>query len=319
MARSLMVPLVCTLTVIGSPGLTQSGNIPTAVISECTAEANASSLPDCLKNGAIAFETLEVARTDDFYGEAATSVIEWCRNENSSFHTTWICFENAAEDAAETHRLIGNENIADSCVAGISDPNVYARLGALYSEKRKGRFPYERFFRGDMYSPFRGCLQEKAVRGNATTGVPASVLGADAAASAPDVWGGDACKAYGDLERLITETDASTLRAIPDRLAALGDGEPNPELLSEATGLTVNTARFFHAKKGEEEDRKWDMRTVALLGAFLRGSHPELLYEFFELTSQENGDDQNGFAQQAAQAFILTIMDAVEESYRQQC
>jgi hypothetical protein len=160
-----MILLVGALTVIGTPGLTQPENISTAVISECNAKANASSLPDCLKNGAIASETLEAARTDDFYGEAAAPVIEWCRNENDTYHTTWICFENAAEDAAETHELIGNENIADSCIAGISDPNICARLDVLYLERRKGRFPYERFFRGEMYSPFRGCSQEDAVRG----------------------------------------------------------------------------------------------------------------------------------------------------------
>jgi hypothetical protein len=61
------------------------------------------------------------------------------------------------------------------------------------------------------------------------------------------------------------------------------------------------------------------MRSASLLGVFLRDSHPELLEEFFELTSRQNDYDPDGFGQQAVRAAFLAVVDAAEERYRQQC
>lgn len=163
MCRVFQVWLISAVVLSGAPGFAQSGKIPQAVIDECNAEAGASDLPKCLKNGAIAFEMLDLARSDSFFGKAASRVIDPCREKNDTFHTTWICFENAGEKAVETRELVGRENIADSCVAGVSDPDVYARLNAAYREKRDARFPDEMFFGGDMYHPFQGCPQDEAV------------------------------------------------------------------------------------------------------------------------------------------------------------
>ena len=47
----------------GQSALAQTGSIPDEVIAECNAETNAADLPECLKNGAIAFEMLALARS----------------------------------------------------------------------------------------------------------------------------------------------------------------------------------------------------------------------------------------------------------------
>jgi|TARA_R100000750_G_C2343765_1_gene95367 hypothetical protein len=316
--RVFQVWLISAAVLSGAPGFAQSGKIPQAVIDECNAEAGASDLPDCLKNGAIAFEMLALARSEPFFGAAASRVIDPCREKNDTFHTTWICFENAAEKAVETRELIGRENIADACVAGISNPDVHAHLEAAYREKRDARFPDQMFFGGDMYSPFQGCPRDEAVMdADPVSEALADALGGSGVST--DARGDEACSAYGGLQRMIATSTVEELRAMPDQLEAMGEDKPDPKIVSRITGLPVEAVEFLYAKGDAEESQQRGMRTVALLGVFLRDSHPELLEEFFELTSRQADTDPDSFARQAAQAFFLTIMDAAEESYRQQC
>lgn len=156
--RSTILMACAIITLAISAGSAQEP-LPVEVIEECNAKQNASELPDCLKEGSIAFEMLALARDNSFFGDDALPVIEICQEQNDTYHTTWICFENALEKAVETRELIGLENIVDNCVAGISDEDIYGRLDAVYREKRKQRFPDVTFFGGDMYHPFRGCSE----------------------------------------------------------------------------------------------------------------------------------------------------------------
>ncbi len=102
-------------------------DVPQQVIDECN-KANSESydeMPSCLKNGVIAYEMLGLALQGEFYGPSAQRVIDLCRDKNDTYETVWICFENAAEQAAETRRMIGIENMKDACFVSISDPDAY--------------------------------------------------------------------------------------------------------------------------------------------------------------------------------------------------
>lgn len=109
---SRLAALAATLLVLPSAMQAQSA-IPQPVIQQCNATARASELPDCLKNGAIGYEMLELLRGEDFYGAAATPVIDTCTARNETFATTWLCFQRAAADASETGSLIGRDNKND--------------------------------------------------------------------------------------------------------------------------------------------------------------------------------------------------------------
>ena len=141
------------------PTIAQSGNIPAEVIQECNADADASKLPECLKDGALAFSALRLAQSPEFYGDSALPVIEACRSSNDTFHATWVCFDIAAAKASETRQLVGLENISDACVAGISDSEIHSRLKQEYKADRLAMFPDEMFSGGTMYTPFRGCSE----------------------------------------------------------------------------------------------------------------------------------------------------------------
>lgn len=293
----------------GQSALAQTGSIPDEVIAECNAETNAADLPECLKNGAIAFGMLALARGENFYGDGASRVIEICREKNDTYRTTWICFENAAEQAVETQELIGVENIADICVAGISDADVYVRLDATYREKRDARFPNATFFGGDMYRAFRGCPQEAVA-------VEAEDALADALAD-PTAISPEGCAAYSEIEDIVVGNDADALRAIFARIESTD--EPGPSDVSEITGLSSEAIDFFYVGENSDGEKENGARTVALLGAFLRESHPELLEDFFEHALDEQSSSPGDFGAQMVQALFMSIIDSAEELYRGQC
>lgn len=131
--------------------------IPQAVIDECKLEASADKLPECLKEGSIALILLDLAATEEYYGDFAEVVVDICRDQNRTFSSTWVCFRTAAEKAAETAELIGYDNISDACVAGISDPDALSRMTTAWRDLRQELFPDEFFYGVATYMPFRGC------------------------------------------------------------------------------------------------------------------------------------------------------------------
>lgn len=117
-----------------SAALSQS-EIPQPVIDQCNADLNAGNLPGCLKTNAVAFKMLEAVQSADFYSASAKPVIDGCLKENKDYLDAWLCFESAASKAVETRALIGVENIADKCVVGISDPEVFDRIQPVFDNE----------------------------------------------------------------------------------------------------------------------------------------------------------------------------------------
>ena len=109
-----------------------AAQVPQPVINECNRLAKSHEMPDCLKEGAVAFEMLDLVGRDEFYGAAAEDIVAGCREANETFAATWSCFSRAADDAVETRELIGVENMVDRCYASVSDPATRDRLGERY-------------------------------------------------------------------------------------------------------------------------------------------------------------------------------------------
>jgi hypothetical protein len=304
MLRRLFTTLTSTLFLapLATPA---QGNIPQLVIEHCNATATASTLPDCLKDGTIAYEMLELVRSEDFYGSAAAPVISECEDRNETFSTTWSCFQRAADDAAETRSLIGVDNIADRCIAGISDEALAPRIREIYRERRRQFYPDERFHSGNMFYTFQGCPEGVESEGSASAN---TVPELDQTASI----GPDGCAALDEIEAIIASRSAEELREISAELRDLDDLDARE--LAAATGLSESAAGYVLS--GDDE-HGWT--TAATLGVFLRAHHPELLLEFFqqhETTSTHPGAD-TGDAM--AQAFLTMIIDTADDRFRNEC
>ena len=282
-------------------------NIPSEVIAECNEAGNASDLPDCLKNGAIAVEMLSLAKSDDFYGTDAIPVIENCSDRNDSFKTTWLCFKTAAVKANETRELIGEANIADPCVAAIAKEGLPEQLEHIYKEKRDAQFPDEMFFGGNMFYPFQGC--PTPIKLPQTTSAeddnPEPKKGAGGIDPAR-------CKAYAELEKVISSRSADELRALQTSFADLE--EPDAETLAERIDISTESAsQLLNADEDE------GMQTATLLGAFLREHHSPLLQQILEDPSQISDSPAAQMGEQMTIGFITMILDAVEEKYTTSC
>ena len=282
-------------------------SIPSEVIAECNKEGNASDLPDCLKNGAIAVEMLNLAKTKDFYGTDATPVIDNCSNRNDSFKTTWLCFKTAAVKANEARELIGEANIADPCVAAIAKDGLPEQLERIYEEKRDAHFPDKMFFGGDMFYPFQGC--------------PAPLKQAEASSTEdshpdpemrPDGIDPARCTAYAEIENVISSRSANELRTLQASFADLED--PDAKTLAGRLEISTESANQF---LGADEDEV--TQTVMLIGAFLRKHHPPLLQQILEDPSQISNNPAAQMGEQMAIGFISMMLDAVEDTYTKNC
>lgn len=96
MHRVIFATLAAVTLAIPTHGAAQ-GNFLVPIIEDCNAEANAATLPDCLKIGAIAYNMLQLVRTDAFYAQAAMPVIEVCKARNDIFKTEWLMLRKALE------------------------------------------------------------------------------------------------------------------------------------------------------------------------------------------------------------------------------
>ncbi|MFG6562456.1 hypothetical protein [Sulfitobacter sp. 1A15299] len=282
-------------------------NIPPEVIAECNEAGNASDLPDCLKNGAIAVEMLNLAKTNDFYGTDATPVIDNCADRNNSFTTTWLCFKTAAVKANETRELIGEANIADPCVAAIAKVGLPEQLERIYMEKRDARFPNEMFFGGEMFYPFQGCPAplEQAEADLSEDSHPDHQKRADDIDPAR-------CAAYAEIENVISSRSADELRTLQASFADLED--PDAKTLADRLEITTESAnQLLNADEDE------GLQTAMLLGAFLRKHHPPLLQQILEDPSQISNNPTALMGDQMAMGFISMMLDAVEDTYTKSC
>lgn len=303
-----IIPAIALVALAWAGPLYAQGDIPSEVIAECNAAGKASDLPECLKEGAIAFEMFDLMREDRFYGDDAAPIIENCTERNETLNTAWLCFKNAATTAAETRELIGPDNISDGCVAAVSDGDLAEEIQRIYSDKRDARFPGEMFFGGDMFYPFQGCApEEEATEPEAVdeTSTPDSTDGAAKIAQAR-------CDAYGELETAISEHSADELRDMHAALTEQQDGDAAD--LANILGISAEAAKEFE-NGGEAEG----MQAAALTGAFLRKHHPPLLEQILEDPSQVSESRAAQMGGAMATGIIMMMLDSAEETYRAQC
>lgn len=305
---------LCAIT--AAPAHSQSTSIPAPVIAQCNETASAAAFPTCLKEGAIAFELLDLARSDIFYGPAATPVIEICGERNETFAGQWICFENAATKAAETRELIGLENIVDTCVAEISDAQLAERLAEAYKLRRNEMFPDQMFFGGTSYFPFQGCPAPAKEESNAprSTGDKVSIALAEALAQREEenLYSTEACIAYAEMEEIISTTETEKLRAMGAELSAIDDSDAAN--IVTVTGISKDAADFIHASAGRQQ-----MAFAMLLAAFLETYHPELIEEFMSNGQQIMVDQGGEMGTKMARGFLLALTDAARLTYHDYC
>lgn len=305
-----MIPkfIAISAALLSLPSVVQAqGTIPQPVIDQCNSAASASDLPDCLKNGAISFDMLKLMRSDEFYGAAATPVIDGCAEQNETFSKIWVCFKRAASDAVEAASLIGSDKIADRCVAGVSDAALHERIDDIYKAELEERFPDARFSGGEWFSPFKGCPgpaeEEKAIE-DSSKGVPTenAEAGLDAAA----------CSALGEVKDLIDRSSEAELRAFDDQLRAME--EQGPDEVTEAFGISKQNAEYLLAL---DEDRG---RTFAMIfWSFVSEHHPDLLMEFYTQNEIASSDPADQISNEIARSFIEMLIEEAGEEYKSSC
>ncbi|OSQ45731.1 hypothetical protein [Marivita geojedonensis] len=293
-----------------SYALAQSEDIPQAVIAECNAKANASNFPTCLKEGAIAFQLLGDMITSDYYGPAAEPVVNACSARNDSYADTWTCFLEAARSAAETRDLIGIEDIADPCVAGISDQQMAARIGTEFMALRSERFPYETYYSsGSDYYPFQGCKDEGDQQSSLTSSIATihTVSQETGSAISPI-----ACSTYSEIQNLVQNLSERELRYI---WTSLQENEgADAATIAQITGLSTASAQFI---LNANEDQA--MMTGALLGAFLRKTHPSILENFLADSAQATESPAEQMGSDMAVAMFYMVLETAEEQYVSAC
>ncbi|BAQ67818.1 glutamate synthase [Rhodovulum sulfidophilum] len=275
--------------------------VPTEVIDECN-EVHAASynnMPECLKEGVVAHEMLETALSDDFYGPGAQRVIDGCRERNDTYEKVWICFENAAEQAVETRRMIGGENIKDACFASISDPSIYDRIVEENKKARRKHIREEYFYGGQMYFPFKGCPQEDQTAEEPTN---SGNDGKDDGLSA------QACSAYRDFEQVLSSNSTADLETAFSAAESL----PEDERFNGILALGVSQSSIEFLKAGDEKEA---MGTAFILAALMNKHHPDMLKRFMESGEMNSNPNLDALGDQ----MILGLLSMALVGYEEQC
>jgi len=275
--------------------------VPQEVIDECN-EVNADSynnMPECLKEGVVAYEMLEITLQDDFYGPSAKRVIDGCRERNDTYKNVWICFENAAEQAAETRGMIGVENMKDACFALISDPSIYGRIKEETKRVRRKHIGEEYFYGGGVYFPFKGCPSEDDEAAKPAN-APSDAKG--------DGLSGQACSAYRDFEAVLYSNSAADLESTFSAAETL----PEDERLKSILALGVSQSSIDFLQSGDE---KQAMGTAFILAALVNKHHPDLLKQFMESGEMNSNQSLDALGDQMMTGFLNMAL----EGYQEQC
>lgn len=278
-----------------------SAEVPQEVIDECN-EINSGSynnMPECLKEGVVAYEMLKTATQNEFYGSSAHRVIKGCRARNETYEKVWICFENAAEQAAETRDMIGVENIKDACFASISAPDIYDRIVEENEKARRKHIGEEYFYGGQSYFPFRGCPQEdQPTTDPANSGIDAK----------DDGLGVQACSAFKDIEQVLSTNSAADLEAAFSAAEAL----PEDERLNSVLALGVSQSSIDFLQSADEDQA---MGTAFILAALMNKHHPVLLDRFMESDEMDSDPNLDALGDQMIEGLLNMALDG----YREQC
>ncbi len=268
-----------------------------AVIDECQGAVAANELPDCLGNGAVAFELLRIAKQPDGFGPNATQVFEICRERNKTFQSTWTCVENAVEKSLETARLIGKAEINDLCVKALANEDLYDRLSEKEAELRDHFLPDRMFYGGGSYFPFEGCPQEQAGSDGSEESAEAEFLDADG------------CKAIGDLDTFLESRSDTELRAIIPVLELL----PEEQRLSAIAefGMPAESIEVIRSKL---EQDKGNGLALAFIGfGLLERHHAILVKEVMALSSVEDSVSDE-FSAGLFSMFTKTALDGYQKT-----
>jgi len=301
-----LLPKLLVLATLAAPvQVWAQAEIPQAVIEQCNAAASAARLPDCLKSGAMAWELIRLAQTGEFYAAAAKPIVEICASKNDTYEATWACFEDAAEKAVETRELIGVANIADRCVAGLSDPDSLARLSATQKTLRSKWYPDRMFIGGTMYFSFQGCPT-----GPEESGVTAPPR--DGAVKGQKILDQQACSAYAEIGQIISANTPEALREIGARVKAVKTKDP--DAVAGVTGLSDESAAWLMEL---EQDNA--VRTAMLVGAFIKKYHPEFLDEAMDDLADQSNDPTARIGSAMGKAFVEKIIDTAMRTYKEEC
>ena len=276
--------------------------VPRPVIDECH-EVNAESygnMPECLKEGTVAYEMLGLVLHDDYYGPSAQRVVDGCRERNDTFEKVWICFRTAARRAAETRQMIGIENMKDACYAAISNPTVYERIKAQNVKSRREHVGEKRFYSGGgLYRAFKGCPskdREKADNANA----PRDDKG--------DGLSKQACSTYKEFEGVLASHGAAELVAI----FAVAETLPEEERLKSFSKLGVSQASIDFVQSADDQEA---IGTGFILAALINKHHPDLLKRFMEIGETSSNPALNNLGDQ----IITGLLQIALEGYEKQC
>lgn len=281
--------------------------IPQEVIDQCNAANDQSEMPDCLKNGSLGYEMLELARTGAFYGPAADPVIKICNDSNDLYSESYVCFKNASDKASETRGMIGLENIQDRCVAAISDPNTYAKLETTYQDKLNETFPDEMFLGGTMYHPFTGCpVSDESGPSEDKNANESGVTGADD--QGPDLkLSGAQCAALKDFESKMGGMSLEELKVGFDKIKTAEEGDLS--ILQDAFGVSPQTTELIKIQS-PDENQKMAFAGLSLVAV----AHPELIETLMEV-----GKYQGSAADSLAQMMILGMANKIASGYQVIC
>ena len=306
MRQYIAIALISIVSVFPSISFAQS-SIPQDVIDRCNATADAGDLPSCLRYGSLGSEMLEAVVADELYGEAAIDVVEACKATNDTYGASWTCFKEAAEDAVETESLIGRDNIADQCVASISDGLTYTALEALYQARRSEVLPDEFMYFGVLYHPFKGC-PVVAVADMADEAAAVNTIDQD-----DDFYYSDeVCAAYAEVEEVISGSSARQLREMANKTSAFD--VLTSEQVSDIFRISPSAAELLTIKNQSQ-----GCVTLALLGAFLSEQHPDLLDEYVDRSTIENGGAGSDIDPAIARNFLMSISDSEATTFRTSC
>ena len=257
-------------------------------------------------SGSLAHDFLDLVRQEDYYGSAAEPVLSACAERNDSFSSRWSCFSKAVENAVATRELIGLDNIADGCVAGISDAAVSKKLEQAQSQMRRDRFGDRFWGMAIMYHPFRGCPVED------DSLAPEDIEESARAAPAASEPTADFCSAHRDVEEIVRRSSIDDLRAIWSEMTALED--PDASELARATGLGENSAATI-LDVGEDDK----IRTALLLASFLESYHPGLLQEALREEQGLIDHPAAEFGNAIAMGMVGALLDGVRKGFEADC
>ena len=299
------VILLGLLMGVYSPKFTNAQEIPDPVIEECHSADDASELADCLKEGAVAFELLQLSVTTEYFGPAAQPVVDICREQNDSFNATWVCLRVASESAVETRSLIGTEKMQDTCMVAISEEAALSSLQEYQNQRRRELFPSGSIYGGTSYSPFKGCPIEKADNEEgAQQPMPSGQPDNE------EFFTGKVCEAIDAVDEMIASSEGDDL--VAQWIELEDQSVDNLVDVVGVFGLPKSVGQTFEDMPVE------DRQTLPFLaGGIIERHHPGMVVELLKSSDEKVSGYEDIDA--LATDIVVGILTEADESFREAC